>query len=101
MSFERYSDSVRAHRRADLLQTVVIHNLPRRALLKPEHAEFRLQKQSFMLGDRVVQVQETGNVPLCNKGVVIGVTAGMLDVLWDQPFIGGTTLGNRCVRLKF
>jgi len=56
---------------------------------------YRLQDQVFSLGDRVTMVQDAGSVPLCAKGAVVGVNNQSIDVVWDQPFMSGTTLGGR------
>lgn len=40
-------------------------------------------------------VQDSGNVPLCAKGVVVGLVDKMIDVVWDNAFIGGSTLSGR------
>jgi 5'-3' exoribonuclease 1 len=37
-----------------------------------------------------------GGVPFSLKGVVIGLNATSIDVVWDSPFIGGETLSGRC-----
>ena len=78
----------------------MVKNVPPRAVLKPEHAVYRLQNQRFDLGDRVVMVQESGGVPLAAKGVVIGLSTKTIDVVWDVPFISGTTLNNRCSQYR-
>jgi 5'-3' exoribonuclease 1 len=78
----------------------MVKNVPRRAVLKPEHTVYRLQNQRFDLGDRVVMVQESGGVPLAAKGVVIGLSTKTIDVVWDVPFISGTTLSNRCSQYR-
>ena len=78
----------------------MVKNVPRRAVLKPEDAVYRLQNQKFDLGDRVVMVQESGGVPLSAKGVVIGLNTKNVDVVWDVPFISGTTLNNRCSQYR-
>jgi Xrn1 SH3-like domain len=78
----------------------MVKNVPRRAVLKPEHAIYRLQNQKFDLGDRVIMVQESGGVPLSAKGVVIGLNTRNIDVVWDVPFISGTTLNNRCSQYR-
>ena len=78
----------------------MVKNVPRRAVLKPEHAVYRLQNQRFDLGDRVVMVQESGGVPLAAKGVVIGLSTKTIDVVWDVPFISGTTLSTRCSQYR-
>ncbi|KAI0129981.1 XRN 5'-3' exonuclease N-terminus-domain-containing protein [Xylariales sp. AK1849] len=75
-------------------------NVPRNALLRPEDAEQRLGNQTFSLGDRVVYAQGSGKVPIGLKGTIIGIsTVGsnhMLDVVFDTPFMSGTTLSERC-----
>lgn len=78
----------------------MVKNVPPRAVVKPEHAVYRLQNQRFDLGDRVVMVQESGGVPLAAKGVVIGLNAKNIDVVWDVPFISGTTLNSRCSQYR-
>lgn len=40
-------------------------------------------------------VQDSGGVPLSVKGVVIGLNAKSMDVIWDVAFMAGTTLGDR------
>lgn len=71
--------------------------IPRQAVLKPSHAVYRLQNQHFALGDRVTMVQDSGGVPLSVKGVVIGLNAKSMDVVWDVAFMSGITLGDRLV----
>ena len=77
-----------------------INNVPRRALLKPADAEHRCSNQKFVIGDRVVYVQDSGKVPIGSRGTVIGLTQTtrltLLDVVWDVTFMSGTTLGERC-----
>ena len=73
----------------------LIKGIPRQALLKPEYSATRLRDQEFSLGDRVVTVVESGNVPLSAKGVVIGVQSNLIDVVFDVQFMSGTTLGDR------
>jgi 5'-3' exoribonuclease 1 len=91
-------DFNRSHTR-DRLKRARVKGIPRQAVLKPSHAAFRLQGQTFSLGDRVIMVQDSavGGVHLSMKGVVIGVNANSIDVVWDSPFIGGLTLGGRYV----
>ena len=78
----------------------MVKNVPPRAVVKPEHAVYRLMNQKFDLGDRVIMVQESGAVPLAAKGVVIGLNTKSVDVVWDVPFISGTTLNNRCSQYR-
>ncbi|KAI1391273.1 exoribonuclease 1 [Hypoxylon trugodes] len=77
-----------------------LKGVPRSALLNPKDAEQRLGNQRFNLGDRVVYVQASGKVPIASRGTVVGIsTVGnhhMLDILCDNAFMNGTTLGGRC-----
>lgn len=74
-----------------------MRGIPRQAVLKPAHANYRLQGQSFSIGDRVIMVQDAaaGGVPLAMKGVVVGMGNKDIDVVWDVPFMGGETLQGR------
>ncbi|KAI0911223.1 exoribonuclease 1 [Ustulina deusta] len=75
-------------------------SVPRSALLHPKDSEQRLGHQAYGLGHRVVYVQASGKVPIGSSGTVVGVsTVGnhhMLDTLWDNAFMNGTTLNGRC-----
>jgi hypothetical protein len=77
------------------IKKAIVQGVPRQAVLKPAHAVYRLTGQVFRLGDRVIMVQDSGGVPLCAKGVVVGLLDNNIDVVWDTPFIGGITLGGR------
>lgn len=74
--------------------------VPRSALLKPSDAEQRVGTQRFSLGDRVVYVQDSGRVPIGQRGTVVGMTRTsrtiLLDVVFDTTFMSGTSLGERC-----
>lgn len=76
-----------------------LRGVPRTAILKPSDAEMVLGSQSFKLGDRVTFVADRGKVPLATRGTVVGIsrtaTALLLDVVWDNSFMSGTTLGER------
>ncbi|KAH7318499.1 XRN 5'-3' exonuclease N-terminus-domain-containing protein [Stachybotrys elegans] len=76
-----------------------LRGVPRTALLKPADAELVLANQTFSLGDRVTFIAAAGKVPLATRGTVVGIsrtaTALLLDVVWDSPFMSGTTLGER------
>lgn len=74
--------------------------IPRQAVLKPSHAMYRLQGQRFSLGDRMTMVMDSGAVPLAAKGVVLGLNEKNMDVVWDVPFMSGTTLGDRCSQYR-
>ncbi|EPQ52785.1 hypothetical protein GLOTRDRAFT_46679 [Gloeophyllum trabeum ATCC 11539] len=78
------------------IKKAIVKGIPRQAVLKPSHAVYRLQNQRFGLGDRVTMVRDSGSVPLSAKGVVIALNAKSMDVVWDVPFMAGTTLGGRC-----
>lgn len=42
-------------------------------------------------------VADSGNVPLATKGNVVGIVGGTdIDVVFDVPIFGGTTLNQRC-----
>jgi len=94
---EAWSTSLTANRSAAAIKKVKVQGIPRRAVIRPSHVASRLQDQTFKLGDRVIMVQDSGGVPLCAKGVVIGIVDKMIDVVWDTAFIGGSTLGGRYV----
>ncbi|KAI1432663.1 exoribonuclease 1 [Xylaria sp. CBS 124048] len=78
----------------------IMKGVPRSALLHPKDSEHRLSHQTFGLGDRVVYTQDSGKVPINSRGTVVGIsTVGnhhMLDILWDNSFMNGTTLNGRC-----
>jgi hypothetical protein len=73
----------------------IVKGIPRQAVLRPAHALYRLQNQYYTIGDRVTMIQDSGGVPLSVKGVVIGLHAKSMDVVWDVPFMSGGTLGGR------
>lgn len=77
-----------------------IQNIPRHALLKPQDAEQRIARQRFFLGDRIVYVLDSGRVQIAMRGTVVGKTrttrALLLDVVWDNSFMSGSTLNERC-----
>jgi hypothetical protein len=95
---EKYANSLTTNRAPSAIKKAIVKGIPRQAILKPSHAVYRLQTQQFALGDRVTMVQDSGGVPLSVKGVVIGLNAKSMDVVWDVPFISGVTLGDRSVR---
>ena len=77
-----------------------VKGVPRSALLRPSDAEQRIGIQRFTLGDRVVYVQDSGRVPIAQRGTVVGLTRTSrityLDVVFDTSFMSGTTLDDRC-----
>ncbi|KAJ1675709.1 exonuclease II Exo2, partial [Spiromyces aspiralis] len=86
------------------LATFKISKVPRRNLLKPSEAQYRLSQQHFSLGDRVTYVLEHGGfIPFGAKGLVVGVYINSetdlpksVDVVFDEPFISGSDLDGRC-----
>lgn len=78
----------------------LLNGVPRHALLKPSDAEQRLGQQNFVVGDRIIYVQDSGKVPLGLSGTVIGMTRTsrtvFLDIVLDATFMSGSTLGDRC-----
>ena len=98
---EALADSLTASKQPGGFKKAIVKGIPRQAVLKPSHAVYRLQNQHFALGDRVTMVQDSGGVPLSCKGVVIGMNSKSMDVVWDAPFMSGTTLGDRFVRSMF
>ena len=48
------------------------------------------------LGDRVANLMDFGAVEFGARGTVVGIEAEVLDILWDRPILGGTTLQSRC-----
>ena len=94
---EKLADDFRINKSHDSIKRSRVNGIPRQAVLKPSHAIYRLQGQTFALGDRVLMVVDAaaGGVPLAMKGTVVGIATRDIDVLWDVPFMGGETLGGR------
>ncbi|KZT01419.1 uncharacterized protein LAESUDRAFT_664014 [Laetiporus sulphureus 93-53] len=97
---EELADTVTKNKSVSAIKKAIVKGIPRQAVLKPSHAIYRLQNQHFVLGDRVTMVQDSGSVPLSIKGVVVGMNAKSMDIVWDAPFMAGTTLGDRCSRYR-
>ncbi|CAH7670572.1 hypothetical protein PPACK8108_LOCUS5302 [Phakopsora pachyrhizi] len=76
------------------MQQAIIKNVPRNTILKPAHAIERLRGQKFLLGDRVTMVSDSGMVPISARGTVLSITYKMVEVVFDGPFIGRTSLNN-------
>jgi len=93
---QAFADACTANKSPAGIKKAIVKGIPRQAVLKPSHTIYRLQNQRFALGDRVTMVQDSGGVPLSVKGVVIGLNAKSMDVVWDVPFMSGVTLGDRC-----
>lgn len=97
---EVFADKLNAAKSPAAIKKAMVKGIPRQAVLKPSHAVYRLQNQHFALGDRVTMVQDSGGVPLSIKGVVIGMNAKSMDVVWDASFMSGTSLGDRCSQYR-
>ncbi|GAA6013539.1 hypothetical protein JCM8202_000722 [Rhodotorula sphaerocarpa] len=97
---QNLEDKLVSTKTMDKIKQARIVGIPRQGVLKPAHAMSRLRDQTFALGDRVIIVAETGSVPLSAKGVVVGVQAQLIDVVFDVQFMGGTSLGNRCANYR-
>jgi hypothetical protein len=101
-SIESLADSLLAARTSSatpMVKKAIVKGIPRHAVLKPSHAQYRLTPQRFSIHNRVVMVRDEGSVPLGAKGTVVSTssaTGGKLDIVWDTPFVTGTTLGGRC-----
>jgi len=93
---EKFSDKLHQSRSLETSKEAVVKGIPPQVVLRPSHAMYRLQNQMFSLGDRVTMVSDSGNIPLCAKGVVVGAGPRTIDVVWDMTFMSGTTLGGRC-----
>ncbi|KAJ3807699.1 exonuclease II [Lentinula aff. lateritia] len=97
---EKLADNFNGNRSTTGIKKAIVKGIPRQAVLKPAHAIYRLQGQRFALSDRVIMVQDSGGVPLGAKGVVVGLNTKTMDVVWDMPFMSGTTLGDRCSQYR-
>ncbi len=93
----KLSDEFMKEKGPSSYKKAIVKGIPRQAVLKPSHAVYRLQNQTFALGDRTIMVQDSGSVPLGVKGTVVGINNTSLDVVWDSPFMSGTTLSDRYV----
>ncbi|KAI8453716.1 hypothetical protein BY996DRAFT_6414464 [Phakopsora pachyrhizi] len=76
------------------MQQAIIKNVPRNAILMPAHAIEQLREQKFLLGNRVKMVSDSGMVPISARGTVLSITNKMVEVVFDGPFIGRTSLNN-------
>ena len=98
MEVERAADATKS--RSAPAQPKKVKGVPRAALLGPSDADQRVGIQRFSLGDRVVYVQDSGRVPIALRGTVVGITRTSrityVDVVFDESFMSGTTLDDRC-----
>jgi hypothetical protein len=47
------------------------------------------------LGERVMNLRDNGPIPFGLKGTVTGIVSNLLEIVFDEEFLGGTNLGNR------
>lgn len=100
---------------AGKVKRAMVKGIPRAAVLLPGHGRERLRGQRFGLGDRVVSVEEAAGGGLGARGIVVGIgapetpgvgvgvgrsAASSVSVLFDAPFMAGTTLGGLCSTLR-
>ncbi|KAF5348600.1 hypothetical protein D9756_009694 [Leucocoprinus leucothites] len=95
MKLEEELDPITKSSTTSITGDIMVEGVNARAVLKPENAVYRLQNHVFALGDRVRMVKNSGPVPPAAKGIVVGRDDNSLDVLWDEPFMLGTTLDGR------
>lgn len=100
MALEQFADKLMANKKPEALKQAAITGIPRQGLLHPAHSANRLRDQRFVIGDRVVMVAENTGVPLSAKGTVVGIQSGLVDVVFDVQFIGGTSLSDRCSQYR-
>ncbi|KAF5348596.1 hypothetical protein D9756_009690 [Leucocoprinus leucothites] len=79
---------------------IIIEKYPSPAILPHGYSLDRMRKQVFALGDRVRMVRSSGLVSPGEKGVVVGYDNDFIDVVWDKPFILGSTLSGRCSKYR-
>ncbi|CDK28161.1 unnamed protein product [Kuraishia capsulata CBS 1993] len=81
------------------VSTKAVRGIPRQAVLDAKTSFQLLARQRFELGDRVVYVLDTGNVPVFSKGTVLGyrsiATKVTIQVLFDEPIMTGNTFDGR------
>jgi hypothetical protein len=56
-AIEKLADELNKQRVPSAFKKAIVKGIPREAVLLPAHAQYRLQTQSFSLGDRVTMVQ--------------------------------------------
>jgi hypothetical protein len=77
-------------------ETITVNNIPRHNILKPQHSKYRLGKQGFALGDRIICTVDDSAVPLGIRGTIVGIEGEILDVLFDYPNAVFGNLDRRC-----
>lgn len=75
-------------------KNIVMHNNPNQL---PVGTTFRNHPSYPSIGDRIVIISNTHkHVMFGTNGTVIGTYKFKIEVLFDEPFIGGTSLSGRC-----
>ncbi|OWZ62180.1 hypothetical protein AYX15_05666 [Cryptococcus neoformans] len=95
---EKLADEILSKKTFQSIKKKRLDNVPRQTLLKPSQAIYRLQGQVFEPGHRVVMVRDpaAGGVPTGMRGVVVGLGMKTVDIIWDNGFMGGSTLQGKC-----
>jgi 5'-3' exoribonuclease 1 len=52
-------------------------------------------RSTMIIGHRVVSISGTGTVPLGHQGILVGIEGESAEVVFDEEFIGGTTLSGK------
>jgi hypothetical protein len=52
-------------------------------------------RSHMVIGQRVVSISGTGSVPLGHQGILVGIEGESGEVIFDEEFIGGTTLSGK------
>ncbi|KAF5348519.1 hypothetical protein D9756_009689 [Leucocoprinus leucothites] len=97
---EQALDSIAKSVTEPTVKEITIEKYPSPAILPHGYSLDRMRKQVFALGDRVRMVRGSGLVSLGEKGVVVGYDNDFIDVVWDKPFILGSTLNGRCSKYR-
>mmetsp|Transcript_22035 Transcript_22035/g.86639 ORF Transcript_22035/g.86639 Transcript_22035/m.86639 type:complete len:1581 (+) Transcript_22035:131-4873(+) len=83
-------------------QPSLTQEFPIAQLQEPITDELAITRQPYDLGDRVVYVKAGGKAPFGARGTIIGSdkSNGVVSVLFDKQFIGGSSLGGACAPLR-
>lgn len=55
-----------------------------------------LANQTYLLGDRIVNVLPHGLAPIAIRGTVVGLNDAYLEVVFDHSFLEAESLNGRC-----
>ena len=94
---EELSDQLNNFKKQQKPRFGIVKGVPRHAVLKPSHASSRIINQQFRLCDRVIYISDSGYVKKGSLGTVVGVSStNLIDIVLDEPCIGGNDLGGKC-----